>query len=620
MSLFVLAYVGGVLTIISPCILPVLPFVFTRAGQPFRRAGLPMLAGMAASFAVVASLAAVVGGWVVTANQAGRWLALAVLALFGAALLWPVLAARLTAPVTALGVRLSDNAGTSVGGSLLLGVATGLLWAPCAGPVLGLILTGAALNGPNANTSLLLATYAAGAATSLALALRVGGRMLAVMKRSLGVADRARRGMGVLVLVAVGAIALGLDTGVLTQLSLASTNAIEQRLIDGLQPVAVAQPLAAPASGSPTETAPGPAMLAANPAMMMSANPAMMAANPAMMSASQPAPAAALALPVEGIAPPLTGATHWFNSEPLTLVALKGKVVLIDFWTYSCINCLRAIPYVRAWADKYKDQGLVVIGVHAPEFAFERNLKNVARAVAAQRITYPVAVDNSYAIWRAWQNRYWPAHYFIDAQGRIRHHQFGEGDYAQSERIIQQLLMEAGGLSQTRDVAPDLVTVNATGTEAAPDFDNVLSPETYLGFERAENFVSPGGILRDQVKHYTDGEPRLNEWGVNGLWAIRAEHARLADGPGSIVMRFHARDLHLVLSAEAAGKPVRFQVTLDGAPPGDAHGMDVDAEGMGVVTEERLYQLIRQPDGVTAKRFEIRFLDAGVQAYALTFG
>jgi len=596
MLLFGLAYLGGVLTVVSPCILPVLPFVFTRAGQPFLRAGAPMLVGMAVSFCLVATLAAVAGHWVVSVNQTGRWLAMGLLAVFGLALLLPGVAARLTAPMVAWGGRLSRMAeGGGTGGSVLLGVATGLLWAPCAGPVLGLILTGAALNGPNVNTSLLLFAYAAGAATSLALALLVGGRMFAAMKRALGIGAWARRSMGVLVLIAVGAIALGLDTGVLTQMSLASTNAIEQRLIDGFKP-AVAQPQ------------PGSAMMAGNPAMM--------AANPAMMMAAQPTPDTDAFLPIEGQAPALVGVTQWLNSPPLTPESLQGKVVLIDFWTYSCINCLRAIPYVRAWAEKYQDQGLVVIGVHTPEFAFERNIDNVKRAMAKQHITYPVAVDNAYAVWRAYQNQYWPAHYFIDAQGRMRHHHFGEGDYERSERVIQQLLAQAGQLNVTTDV----VSVTAVGAEAAPDFQNVLTPETYIGFQRAENFVSPGGFAQGTRKHYVDGDPRLNEWGLTGAWTVQAEHASLDDAQGSIVFGFHARDLHLVLAPGVGGKPVRFRVTLDGMPPGAAHGLDVNAQGEGVVTEERLYQLIRQPGEIGARRFEIRFLDPGVNAYAFTFG
>jgi len=612
MLLFIFAYLGGVLTVLSPCILPVLPFVFTRAGQPFMRAGLPMLLGMAASFALIASLATVAGGWVAALNDYGRLVAMLLLAGFGLLLLWPGLAARLAAPVAALGGRLASRGEHGgVGGSVLLGVATGLLWVPCAGPVLGLILTGAALNGANIQTGLLLLTYALGAASSLALALWAGGKVFVTMKRALGIGAWMRRSMGVLVLTAVGAIALGLDTGLLTQLSLASTNTIEQRLMDGLK----LAPLTARGESSAENTAEN-AMMAANPAMMMSADPAMMSANPAMMAADIP-PAEHAALAVEGMLPPLDGATQWLNSPPLNLDALRGKVVLIDFWTYSCINCLRAIPHVRAWADKYKDQGLVVIGVHTPEFAFERKLDNVKRAVASQQISYPVAVDNSYAIWRAFNNQYWPAHYFVDAQGRIRHHQFGEGEYEQSERIIQQLLREAG----QANVASDTIRIHATGAEAAPDFQNVLSPETYLGFQRARNFISPGGFMRGGIKHYTTDAPRLNEWGLRGQWLVNEEHASLKGAQGSISLRFHARDLHLVLGPGTDGKPVRFKVTIDGVAPGAMHGVDINADGVGVVQEERLYQLIRQRDDAIGEHlFDIQFLDPDVAAYAFTFG
>jgi len=650
MLLFALAYAGGVLTIVSPCILPVLPFVFTRAGQPFWRAGAPMLAGMALGFALVATLAAVAGNWVLTVNQAGRWLAMTLFAVFGLALLWPGMAARLSAPVVTLGGRLSRTAqGGGVGGSVLLGVATGLLWAPCAGPILGLILTGAAIIGPNANTSLLLFAYAAGAATSLALALLLGTRVLAAIKRTLGIGAWTRRAMGALVLVAVSAIALGLDTGLLTQLSSASTNAIETRLIARFQPAAAenrpgsammdgntAMMQANPAmmAASPDAAGANPAMMRANSAMvsgnsaMMPPDAAMMAASSSMMMSAHAASDLAAGLPVEGQAPALNGVTQWLNSPPLTIESLKGKVVLIDFWTYSCINCLRAIPYVRAWAEKYQDQGLVVIGVHTPEFAFERNLDNVRRAMIKQQIAYPVAVDNRYAVWRAWRNQYWPAHYFIDAQGRIRHHHFGEGDYAQSERVIQQLLAEAGqaDAAAASGLVSDVVSITSTGAEAAPDFANVLSPETYIGFARAENFVSPGGVARDAIKDYADGDPRLNEWGLQGAWLVQSEHASLHGAQGGIVFGFHARDLHLVLGPGADGKPVRFVVTLDGMPPGAAHGVDVNAQGEGLVTEERLYQLIRQSGGsgetgeIRARRFEIRFLDPGVQAYVFTFG
>jgi thiol-disulfide isomerase/thioredoxin len=321
-------------------------------------------------------------------------------------------------------------------------------------------------------------------------------------------------------------------------------------------------------------------------------------------------------LAIEGALPPLNGVTEWLNSPSLTQDALMGKVVLIDFWTYSCINCLRAIPYVRAWADKYKDQGLVVIGVHAPEFAFEKDIANVRKAVADLKITYPVAVDNSYAIWRAFNNQYWPAHYFVDVQGRIRHHHFGEGEYAESERVIQQLLAEAG----KPPVAADLVTVNATGAEAAADMNNVGSPETYLGYERAENFISPGGAVEDTRHVYTASMPRLNEWALAGDWTINKEDVVLNAKGGRIVYRFHARDLHLVLGPGSDGMPARFRVTIDGMAPGASHGSDADTDGQGVVTGQRLYQLIRQNGNIADHTFEIEFLDPGVTAYAFTFG
>ncbi|WP_353182110.1 cytochrome c biogenesis protein CcdA [Bosea sp. (in: a-proteobacteria)] len=620
MTLLLLAYLGGVLTIVSPCILPVLPFVFARAGRPFLRSTLPMLLGMALAFAGVATLAAVGGGWAVEANQYGRLAAMALLALFGLALLFPALADRFARPLVALGGRLSAEAERSGGSSgailpsLLLGLATGLLWAPCAGPILGLILTGAALQGASAGTSLLLLAYAAGAATSLALALFAGGKVFALMKRSLGAGEWLRRGAGVAVLAAVAAIALGLDTGFLTRLSLAGTNSLEQRLLNRFDMAAAPQnPAPAMTSGSPATMGGNAAMTGNNPAMM-SANPAMMSANPAMMAA-KPSDAET-ELPVEGALPSLAGAVAWLNSPPLAAEGLKGKVVLVDFWTYSCINCLRAVPYVRAWAEKYKDQGLVVIGVHAPEFAFEKRIDNVKRAVADLKIVYPVAIDNDYAIWRGFNNRYWPAHYFVDAQGRIRHHHFGEGGYADSEKVIQQLLAEAG----RADVAKGTVSVRASGAEMASDEADVRSPETYLGYERAENFVSPGGAVEDAASRYEPGMPRLNEWGLSGQWTIGKEHAALDAPDGGITYRFHARDLHLVLGPAADGKPLRFRVTIDGAPPGTDSGIDVDAEGNGLVTGQRLYQLIRQGGPIKDRTFEIRFLDAGAQAYAFTFG
>jgi cytochrome c biogenesis protein CcdA/thiol-disulfide isomerase/thioredoxin len=620
MLLFALAYLGGVLTIASPCILPVLPFVFARADQPFLRRGLPMLLGMGLTFAVVATLAAVGGGWAVQANEYGRYIAIALLALFGVTLLFPELSDRLTRPLVALGGRLSESADRNENGSvwpsLLLGIATGLLWAPCAGPVLGLILTGAALQGANVQTTFLLLAYAAGAATSLALALLIGGRVFTAMKRSLGAGEWVRRGLGAAVLVAVVAIFFGLDTGFLTQVSLANTASLEQSLVDRIHP-ASSKVAAAEPSSSAVMPEGGGAMMSANPAMMSANAPTMaMNATPAaaMKAADAPAPKA---LPVEGSLPSLTGAVEWLNSPPLTPEQLKGKVVLVDFWTYSCINCLRSIPYVRAWADKYKDQGLVVIGVHAPEFAFEKNIGNVKQAVAKLKIDYPVAIDNDYAIWRAFNNEYWPADYFVDANGKIRHHFFGEGDYAESEKVIQQLLAEAGKGA----VSADIVSVNAVGAEAASDAADVQSPETYIGFARSENFASPGGAIGDKPNVYATGDlKQLNDWGLSGDWTVGAQSATLNKTDGAISFRFHARDLHLVLGPSADGKPVRFRVTIDGAAPGESHGADTNADGEGVVSDHRLYQLVRQSGPIMDHTFSIQFLDPDVQAYAFTFG
>jgi thiol-disulfide isomerase/thioredoxin len=313
----------------------------------------------------------------------------------------------------------------------------------------------------------------------------------------------------------------------------------------------------------------------------------------------------------------LVRANEWLNSPPLTPPALRGKVVLIDFWTYTCINWLRTAPYVRAWAEKYKDQGLVVIGVHAPEFSFEKSLNNVRWAVNEMRIEYPVAVDNEHSIWRAFKNRYWPALYFVDRQGRVRHHHFGEGSYEQSEMIIQELLAEGG----TSGIERKPVSVEARGIEAAADWGSLKSAENYVGHDRTENFASPGGAVLDKARIYQlPAMLRLNEWGLSGDWTVKKEAAVLNQPNGRVAYRFHARDLHLVMGPAAPGTSVRFRVRIDGQPPGPAHGIDVDEQGEGTVTEQRLYQLIRQPRPIVDRQFEIEFLGPGVEAFAFTFG
>lgn len=579
--LLILAYLGGILTILSPCILPVLPFVFMRADRPFRTNGLPLLAGMAVTFALVATLVAFGGGWAVRVNEYGRLVAMIVLLVLGAALLSRRLAEWLMRPLVALGRRLSTRLGSdeSIGHSLGLGIATGLLWTPCAGPILGLILAGAALQGPSAETTLLLLAYAAGAATSLTAALLLGGRAMDWMKRSLGVGEWLRRGLGALVIVAVATIAMGVDSGLLARVSLASTGGLEQQLLAAVKPATAADA----ADAHEAEDASGNADLAAP-------------------------------YPVRRRMPELAGATHWLNSEPLTRDDLRGKVVLVDFWTYSCINCIRTFPYITAWNRKYADHGLVIIGVHTPEFAFEKNAANVERAVDHFGIQYPVAMDNDYQVWRAFHNRYWPAHYFVDALGRIRQHHFGEGGYEEAEDIIRALLTEAG----YTDLPGGYVDPDASGAQAAAPI-NRRSPETYLGYARARNFS--GDPLRVDKTHDYQAPQALavNHWSLDGRWHTHAEHSELVSDEGNIVYRFRGRDLHLVMGPGDDGEPVHFRVTIDGHAPGENHGADIDADGHGMVDSQRLYQLVRLREN-GEHTVTITFEEPGVRAYAFTFG
>jgi cytochrome c biogenesis protein CcdA/thiol-disulfide isomerase/thioredoxin len=575
MLIYLLAFVGGVLTILSPCILPVLPFVFARADQPFRRSSLPLLGGMVLTFSAVAIAAAVGGHWIVRLNQAGRYVAMVVFLILGLTLLFPSLAEFLSRPLVRVGSGLQSGTpgSTGIGKSFLLGISTGLLWTPCAGPILGLILTGAAIQGPGARTSFLLLSFALGAASSLGLALFAGNKAFAAMKRSLSFEVWIRRALGVAVIFGVVALALGWDTNVLAKFTFVNTSKAEEHLIGALRPAK-------------------------------------------SVMAAEPAESAAADLKDEGAMPAIPGGVDWLNSKPLSRDSLKGKVVLIDFWTYSCINCLRALPYIEAWAAKYKDSGLIVIGVHTPEFAFEKERANVEKAVRDLKVTYPVAIDSDYKIWRAFNNEYWPAHYFIDGKGRIRYHHFGEGEYAESEAVIQELLKENGatGLNGT-------VSVSADGVEAAPSKGNVHSPETYIGYRRAEHFASPEPIAQDSKKTYSaPARPSLNQWGLSGSWNVGEESAVLKAAGGKIVFRFHSRDLHLVLGPTKRGKPIRFRVKLDGTAPGDDHGADAAPDGTGEIKEHRLYQLIRQKGDAEDRTFEIEFLDPDVQAFAFTFG
>ncbi len=548
MILWILAYLGGLLTILSPCILPVLPFVFTRADQPFRRSGLPLLLGMAFTFTLVGALAVVGGQWVSTANEWGRWFALALLTFFGLSLIFPQALEKLMSPLGRIGGKIgpSSDDRPSFSKSFVLGMATGLLWAPCAGPILGLILTGAAVQGSAGRSAGLLLAYALGAGTSLMLALAAGGKLLGSLKKSLKAERWIKGGLGVAVLLGVVAIAFHWDRGLLTRVSRVQTESVEQSLIQKFQPDQAGQ------------------------------------SESGFAGLSQ--------------IPDLSGAIGWLNSPPLKPDDLKGKVVVVDFWTYSCINCLRSLPHVRAWAETYSSKGLVVIGIHSPEFAFEKVPANVEKAVRELGIHYPVAIDSDHVIWNRFHNQYWPAHYIFDRQGKLREQHFGEGDYEKSEDLIRRLL----GVTSR---GPDTLGVESPSLKT-----QVGSPETYIGSARAENQVQGSKPLA------------LNQWRLSGAWKQGEEQATLVKPHGTISYRFRARDLHLVLGPETPGTKVRFRVKIDGHEPGKDHGVDTDEHGLGVVRENRLYQLVRLKERVRDHDFEIEFLDPEVQAFAFTFG
>ncbi len=575
MSLFILSYLAGVLTIVSPCILPVLPFILARAGQPLHRNGLPMLLGLAVAFAAVASLVAFAGGWAVEANRFGRAIALALMAAFGLSLVFPALSSRLAAPLVAMGSRLAlwaQRGGESRFSPVVLGLATGLLWTPCAGPALGLILSGAALNGPGPQTTALLFAYGLGAATSLAAALFAGRLISASLRPSLAWVERARRLAGAAVVGSVVALGLGLDTGLLQRLSTEQTYRLENALVKLVSAPASLWDNSAEAASPGTITGPLAALL---------------------------------------------GQAAWINTAPLRAEDLRGKVVVVNLWTYSCINCLRALPHLKAWAARYEAQGLVVIGVHAPEFAFEKLPDNVARASKTLGIRHPVVLDNDFRIWRAFGNSGWPGLHIVGADGRIRHQATGEGRYDQAEAAIRRLLAEANAGGTAGSSQP----VEGQGTQKEADWANLRSPETYLGHDKAERFASPGSLTPGEPRAYRHPATLLvNFWSLSGNWTVGPEFATLNAAGGTLRYRVHARDLHLVLVPGTPERPVRFRVTIDGAAPGASHGSDIDEQGFGTVRDGRLYQLVRQAGPVTDRIVEIEFLDPGVRAYAFTFG
>lgn len=339
-----------------------------------------------------------------------------------------------------------------------------------------------------------------------------------------------------------------------------------------------------------------------------------------LSTAGTPAPRDAggsLATEPRGALQSLDSASDWINTPALISTELRGKVVLINFWTYSCINWMRQLPHVRAWAERYTDHGLVVVGVHTPEFSFESDIVNVRKAAGDLNVGFPIAVDSDRAIWQAFHNEYWPALYLIDAQGRIRYVKTGEGDYERSEEMIRALLEESGRRSLP-DARP---SVPGAGVEAPADWRSLKSPETYVGYAQVRNFASPGGPSPNQSRTYVSPNTlRGNQWALTGQWTIGKESALLNQPDGRVVFRFHARDLHLVMGPRQRGSPVRFRVLLDGKAPGAGHGLDIDSQGYGTAVTQRMYQLLRQPHPIASRLFEIEFLDPGMEVFAFTFG
>lgn len=583
MTMIIITYVAGLLTILSPCILPVLPFIFSQSGKSFYKSGLPLLLGMSVTFSLFSALAIVGGEFIIQANQFGRNIALVLLTIFGLSLIFKNTFEKLFQPLANLGQSISGSK-TSSGflGAFLLGISTGLLWAPCAGPILGLVLTSAASQQNLSQSVVLLLAYSLGASTSLALALLLGDEFIKQAKKFLKYDEIFKKTLGVFVLLGVLAIHFNWDRTILTAFSKLETSHVENKLLTLINTKANT-----PELKNETDSA----------MMMMAAGPAHQAL-------------------VEGDLPELPENLTWLNSKPLTREDLLGKVVLVDFWTYSCINCLRTLPFVKQWAEKYKNDDFIVLGVHTPEFAFEKNKDNVSKAIKDLRIQYPVVLDNQYQIWNSFKNNFWPAHYFIDRQGRIRYHHFGEGDYENSEKRIVELLTEHGvSLSKSNEN----VSLNLQGVHAQASERKSLSPETYLGFDRAKNYKGAVDLKKDKtVKYEASNDLLVNEWSLKGQWLVEKERSILRKAAGQIKFRFKARDLNLVLG----GSHIKFKVTIDGLPPQKAHGLDIDELGNGVIHGHRLYQLIRF-DNLTSESdhiFEIEFNDAGVEAYAFTFG
>jgi cytochrome c biogenesis protein CcdA/thiol-disulfide isomerase/thioredoxin len=579
-ALELLAVGAGALTVLSPCILPILPALLSAsASEGFRHRPFWIVLGLACTFTVFGAAFAVFGTVLGLSNAALRNIAMAILLFFGLSLLWPRLWDRIGTRISALSQKIPmgmnrDPSGQGRLGALLVGGSLGLVWAPCAGPILGIIITFAAVQGDFGKSLLLLGGYSLGAAIPM-LVIGYGGRRLYRKIVSLGKwGEVSHKVLGALTIATVVALFFNLDTLLLTHLpsNLFFSGALEKRL----------------AEARPRDSGEG--------------------TGARTVSAS----AGDSSLPVLGTMPEFKEIASWINSPPLTPESLRGKVVLVDFWTYSCINCIRTLPYVTGWYDKYRDDGFVVVGVHTPEFAFEKDEGNVRKAISRYGIRYPVALDNFYGTWKAYDNRYWPAHYLFDAQGRLREVHFGEGKYEETERAIQSLLMEAKLLH-----AP----VGLDRRTSEVDFSRIDSPETYIGYARAQNFASPQATAEDRALDYTaPASLGLNRWALLGTWKVRRESAELESPGGGVRFHFKAPKLNLVMSGN--GAKVNATVLLDGKRvPAHARGTDTGADGRLVVGPPRLYNLVTLPARDRGDHvFEIEFENPGVNLYAFTFG
>lgn len=570
-TLMLLALLAGGLTVLSPCILPILPPLLSASvSTKLKHRPFWIILGLVLSFTFFGVIFTVFGGFLGLSHQTLRNAALAVLLLLSLTLMWPALwegfgnrISRLATKIPGTNV-LPENQGRL--GAILIGMSLGLVWAPCAGPILGIILTLAAVQSSLAHSFALMGSYSLGAGAPMLL-IGYGGQNIAKRLRSVTHwGELSHKILGALTFVTVIALYFNVDTLVLSYLprGFFFAEKLEKRL-----------------------GAEAPEDAAMNGALSGK-------------------------LSLLGDMPEFRGISAWLNSGPLVAKNLRGKVVLIDFWTYSCINCIRTLPALTAWNEKYKDQGLAIVGVHTPEFQFESEIGNVKRALARHGITYPVALDNDYGTWNAYSNRYWPAKYLIDAEGRIRKTHFGEGDEEEFESAIQDLLKEARLLKQAPKIVP-----RATGV----DFNRIHSPETYVGYARQENFNSPEAVEPNGMEKYTvPSSLRLNQWALEGTWEIMIESARLASASGKIQHRFHAPQLNLVMKGTDGG--VKAVVFLDGKPiPENKRGSDVGADGEVIIRDAKLYNLVNLPDGDAEDHvFELRFEMTGAELYAFTFG